>query len=348
MGLIVATDLSAIRRNVEKIKAETGKSVMLMVKCDAYGRGMEAVSEYAESFVEAFGVATATEGAKLRACGIKKPILVTMFEDADSATAVKSGLDVGIYSPRQAYALEVAAKKAHKSVNAHIAVNTGMNRLGVSDEKELEELLSALSQTSSLTVKGVYTHFYGTDDGSISLQNTRFKPFEEAVKSRFGEVTVHTQNSGAIFSDATGSLVRVGLAAYGDAEGFVPSMSVYGRIIAVNHVAAGDAVGYGRDFVILSDSDVAVVSGGYGDGVGFKQKYVLVNGKKAKVVCNPCMDVFMIDVTKASAEIGDLVTIVGRSGKEEITLSDVAKWSGTSPYAAATAFGGRIDRIYLT
>lgn len=60
------------------------------------------------------------------------------------------------------------------------------------------------------------------------------------------------------------------------------------------------------------------------------------------------MDVFMIDVTKASAEIGDLVTIVGRSGKEEITLSDVAKWSGTSPYAAATAFGGRIDRIYFT
>lgn len=347
MGFIVATDLTALRHNVEKIKAETGKLVMLMAKCDAYGRGARGVSKFAEAYVDAFGVATAKEGEKLRSLGVKKPILVTMFENQDALIAAKCDLDVGVYTTKQVELLEAAAEKMQKSLNVHIAVNTGMNRLGVCEKTSLLELLDALKRARNVFVKGVYTHFYGTDRESVKLQSKRFIEYESAVKSSFGEILTHTQNSGALSYDAPGSMVRVGLSAYGDIDGFVPTMSVYGKIISVCKVAPGDAVGYGRSFVMPDGGDVAVVSGGYGDGLSFGQEYVLINGKRVKIVCNPCMDVFMADVTGTGAKVGDAVTVIGRSGKEEITLSDVAKREGTSPYAVATAFGGRIDRVYF-
>ncbi len=347
MGFTAVTNLCALKNNLQKIASETGKKVMLMVKCDAYGRGLKKTAEFAEEYVHSFGVATADEGAELREVGIKKPVLVTMFSARDADLAVQNGLDAGIYSLSQFADVERSAKRMGRLCGVHFAVNTGMNRVGVSDKSEFLRLLYAVKNSDYVKAKGVYTHFYSADAESIKLQNSRFKWYKTCAETVFGEISVHSQNSASLKVEAYGDTVRTGLAAYGDAYGYRPTLEVYGNVIALNEVASGEGVGYGQTEKLPHRTRIAVVSGGYGDGLNFLQRQVLINGKRVNVVGDPCMDVFMADVGGVDVEIGDKVVICGRSGNEIQNVSDVATQVGSSPYRIATAFKGRIYRKYL-
>lgn len=372
----VEIDLAALRRNARAFRDRMGRGVrfMAVVKSDAYGHGATRCAEaLSRAGVQQFAVATATEGMELRQAGVEEPILV-LSEPPATAIDDLVAYDImpSVYTTEFALAYGEAAAAAGKVGRYHLAIDTGMTRIGVMPE-DVVEFRHAIDFHRGLECAGTFTHFATADvprDWDFELQLNRFNQAVAALKGAGFDVgLVHCDNTpGTILHpECQFDMCRVGIGLYGlqPADStrsqieLEPVMSVRGRVTRVVYPQVGTAVSYGATYrVPKRNIQVATVPIGYADGLSrtlSNRMEVLVDGQRCRQVGNICMDQFMFNVevntTRAfrpahAISYGDVVTVIGRDGDECITADDMAALRGTINYEVACDFGLRLEKIY--
>ncbi len=366
----VEIDLDAIAHNVREMKKMLSEPTKLMavVKANAYGHGVIPVTKAAlAAGADVLGVATAEEALTLRAHGIDAPILILGITSVKYAQAfVENNITVTVDSYEQAKALSEVALKLGKKLNIHLAVDTGMSRIGfdVSDSAVCEML--DIAKLPGVFIEGIFTHFAKADETDKSSTHEQFAKFSwicEELLSQGVEIPVkHVSNSAATIDcpEYHLDMVRVGIAIYGcypseevncaNAE-LIPAMSFRSRIVRIDTKPAGTQVSYGGIYQTDTETIVATVSVGYADGYMrnlSNHVEMLVGDIRVPQIGRICMDQCMIDVTDVhTIAVGDEVILFGRSDTQTIKAADLAKCMGTIDYELLCAIGERVPRIYL-
>ena len=372
----VEVNLAALRRNTTAFKRrlERGVELMCVVKADAYGHGAVPCAKVMHAAgASQFAVATVGEGVALREAGIEWPILVLSEPPVDCVrTLVEHDLMPSVYTADFALALGEAAAAENRVARYHLAVDTGMTRIGVR-RSDVVELRRTIDFHRGLECAGTFTHFATADvpdDWDFALQLNRFREAVETLRGAGLETgLVHCDNTpGTIMHpECHFDMCRVGIGLYGlhpaeitrsylDLE---PVMSVRGRVTRVIYPNVGDGVGYGLTWRVPKQNiQVATVPIGYADGLARElsnQMEVIVDGMRCRQVGNICMDQFMfaVDVNGARSyrptrpvEYGDVVTVLGADDDERITAEEMAALRNTINYEVVCDFGMRLEKIY--
>ena len=373
----IEIDLSAVRHNVKAFKAQLSRGVKMMcvVKADAYGHGAAQCAKAMQSVgADQFAVATVDEGVELRCSGIDNPILVLSEPPVTSIPdLVRFDIMPSVYTVDFALAYGEASAAANKVGRYHLAIDTGMTRIGVRRE-DLLEVRGSIDFHRGLECAGTFTHFATADvldNWDFDLQVNRFIEAVTALKNAGYELgLVHADNTPGtvLHKDIQFDMVRVGIGLYGlhpskltiPRIDLQPVMSVRGRVTRVVYPAVGDGVGYGMTWrVPRNNIQVATVPIGYADGLArslSNRMNVLTRGDRVRQVGNICMDQFMIAVdtagthaNKPAHEIrhGDVVTLIGKDGDLEITADEMADLRETINYEVVCNFGARLDKVYI-
>lgn len=372
----VEVNLAALRRNTSAFRRLLGRGVEMMcvVKADAYGHGAVpcAKTMHAAGATQ-FAVATVAEGVALRQAGVELPVLVLSEPPVTCVeTLVEYDLMPSVYTAEFALALGEAAASAGRVARYHLALDTGMTRIGVR-RSDAVELRRTIDFHRGLECAGTFTHFATADvpdDWDFALQVNRFRETIEALRGAGLDTgLVHCDNTPGtvLHPECHFDMCRVGVGLYGlhpsettrgriDLE---PVMSVRGRVTRVLYPNVGDGVGYGLTWrVPKRNIQVATVPIGYADGLSrtlSNQMDVLVDGARCRQVGNICMDQFMfaVDVNGARSyrptrpvEYGDVVTLIGADDDERITADEMADLRGTINYEVVCDFGMRLEKIY--
>lgn len=372
----VEVNLSALRRNTQAFKRqlERGVQMMCVVKADAYGHGaVQCVKTMQQAGASQLAVATVEEGVALRQAGVQMPILILSEPPAECVgTLVEYDLMPSVYTADFALALGEAAAAADRVARYHLAIDTGMTRIGVR-RQDVVELRRTIDFHRGLECAGTFTHFATADvldDWDFALQLNRFNEAVAALRGAgLSTGLVHCDNTPGtvLHPECHYDMCRVGIGLYGlqPAETTVPRielepvMSVRGRVTRVVYPQVGDGVGYGMTYRVPKQNiQIATVPVGYADGLARELSNnmdVLVNGRRARQVGNICMDQFMLAVDvngtrsykpTGPVEAGDVVTLIGTDGDERITADEMAAQRRTINYEVVCDFGMRLQKIY--
>ena len=356
-------NLSAIEGNMRLLRSVTPSTAKMMavVKADGYGHGAAETAEAAiRGGADMLAVASVGEGKKLRESGINVPILVLgAVTETDAADGVSNNLIQTVCSPEMVQWCEQAASEAKKQTEVHLKIDTGMGRIGVRNEPERDDVLSALKQSSHVKLSGTFTHFSDADGDEDGKQYTReqFQRFLKLTDPLPKDIIRHCCNSAAIhrFPERALNMVRAGISLYGyppvpTTMKLCPCMRWSADISFIKELPAGEYVSYGRTYRSDRPIRVATITCGYGDGYfrnAGKDGYVLIRGKRAKIVGRICMDQMMADITGIEGvSAGEEAVLIGREGEEEISAEDIASWAGTISYEVLLSVGSRVDRIF--
>ena len=368
-------DLNAIRYNATMIKQRVGAGVRVMavVKADAYGHGAVKCAKTAlNSGVDYLGVATVDEAIELREALVNAPILV-LSQPPLSAIPLLLAYKVmpSVYTPDFAIQYAETADAYGMKAPYHLAVNTGMNRIGVRHD-EVVEFMGQVSFHRALDLVGTFTHFATADSAETLDFQIQVKRFIEAVTALnvagFNPGIVHAANTAAAirYPDVHFDMVRLGVGLYGLHPSSVtrplidlkPVMSVHARITDVRTVPMSEGVSYGMNYRSPGSVKICTLPIGYADGLrrGLSGRTdVILKGQRCRQVGNICMDQCMFEVDmrtyanrlKLDPQIGDEVLLVGREGDSVVTIDDMANTLGTINYEVAIGFSHRMPRYYV-
>ncbi|MBQ0081390.1 MAG: alanine racemase [Alistipes sp.] len=362
---ILEVNLAAMERNVNYFRQRLHPSVRLtaMVKASSYGAGDEQVAMMLQKQGLAYlAVAFTDEGVRLRERGITMPILVLNADDMSFQEMIDYHLEPEIYSFRSldAFCWEVE-QHGEGSYPIHIKLDTGMHRLGFSQQEIGELLLRLNKRKTTVRVASAFTHLCVSDvrgeEEFTSLQIDRFKHMSSLLEQGLGySVIKHAEASAAItrFPDSQFDMCRLGLGLYGFGwehnDSLEPVSTLKTRIVQIHELEKGETVGYGREGKIERRSRIATIPIGYADGLnrrlGCGCWNMLVSGRKAPIIGRVCMDSCMIDVTDIEGVMeGDEVIIF--SPQKGNTPEDMAHVIGTIPYEVLTSISKRVKRIYV-
>ena len=363
-------DLDAVNTNIELLLDKLGADTKLLavIKADGYGHGAIPIAKLIDDDdrVWGFGVATATEGCELREAQIKKPILLLGYTfEEDYEDVIKGDLTPTIFSFEQAAKLAIIAHELKATVNIHIAVDTGMNRIGFADDGESIKEINKIAELENIFVEGIFTHFARADELNKQPTKTQLERFEDfmakLVANGLDISLQHCSNSAGIiqFTEANKQIVRAGISIYGlypSSEMMTldmclkPAMSITSHITHVKTIRAGEAVSYGGTYVADKEVRVATIPVGYADGYArslSNKGYVLIAGCKAPILGRICMDQFMVDVSDiAGVKVLDEVVLLGSLGNETITMEYLGELSDKFNYEFACGISKRVPRIY--
>ncbi len=362
-------NLDAIRHNMEVMKnnIKPGTRIIGVVKADGYGHGSVPVALAIDSYVWAYATATVEEAVILRNHGITKPIIILgSAPESSYEQIIRYDLQPTVFQMNKAVHLSDLACKEGKIVSVHIALDTGMSRIGYFATEEAAEETAAISRLPGIRIEGLFTHFAKADEKDKSFadhQMEEYQRFVSMVEEKGVEIpTHHCANSAGILElqqfgfDA----VRAGIAIYGlypsdevDRESvkLIPAMELKSSIVYKKVIPKGTPVSYGGIFTADKETTVATIPVGYGDGYPrslSNKGFVLIRGKRARILGRVCMDQLMADITGIpEAEEGDEVTLIGRDGNEMIAVEELASISGGFHYEIICDIGKRVPRVYL-
>jgi Alr-MurF fusion protein len=359
-GTVMEIDLGALVHNFNFIKSTLKKStkIMVMVKAFAYGSGGNEVANLLQYHqADYLGVAYADEGVELRKNNITLPIMVMNPSVESFEQCLQYHLEPEIFSHRTLHSL---VQYLHgKPCRIHIKIDTGMHRLGF-DEEDLNELILVLKQHKNLSVASIFSHLAGADeekhDDFSREQAEHFKMSADRLSNELGyRPLYHILNSPGILRlpEFQFDMVRLGIGLYGIdptdkySAALKPVATLKTVISQIKTIKQGESVGYGRRGVALKETVLATIALGYADG--FSRAFsrgvgqVLINGKKAKVIGNVCMDMTMVDITGIPAHEGDEVIIFGK----DLPIQDVAQSIDTIAYEILTNTSERVKRVFV-
>lgn len=361
---VLEINLNAIINNLNYYKSQLGAKtkVMAMVKAFSYGSGSFEIANVLQyNHLDYLAVAYADEGVELRRAGITLPIMVMNPEQQSYELMIQNKLEPEIYSFK-VFDLFVKALKRSGHEGApypvHIMIDTGMHRLGF-EEPDLHKLIIQIKNNKLIKVKSVFSHLATADEPIHRLftkdQIALFDELSQKVCENLGgNIIRHISNSaGALaFPEGQFDMVRLGIGMYGiSAFGehqskLEPVSELKTTISQIKNVPAHDSVGYSRMEMPTKDIVIATVPIGYADGLrrslGRRKGYMIINGEKAPIVGNVCMDMCMLDITHIDAEEGDEVIVFG----SELPIQQFAKLMDTIPYEALTGISPRVKRVY--
>ncbi len=362
-----SVDVGAIKNNFDELKKclPAGTKTMAVVKADAYGHGSVKVAKALENRADYFAVAVIDEALELRESGINNPILILTYTSPyQFEELIINGFIPTVYNFDDAKRLSETAQKLQKKVVIHIAVDTGMSRIGFSDTDSSIETIKRISALPMVETEGIFSHFACADsaDKTCALgQKKRFDNFVSKLENAGVSIPMkHICNSaGTIDFDFAYDIVRIGIALYGlypseeidkSKVKLTPAMEVFSHIIHIKDIEKGVSVGYGHTYTAPEKRTVATVCIGYADGFNraFSNRgYVLINGKKAPIIGKVCMDQIMVDITGIeNVNVGDYAVIMGRSGDEIITAEHLGEMSDSFNYEIICTFMPRVIRVH--
>ncbi|ALI98789.1 bifunctional UDP-N-acetylmuramoyl-tripeptide:D-alanyl-D-alanine ligase/alanine racemase [Rufibacter tibetensis] len=363
-GTKLEVNLDALVHNLNyyRTKVPARVKIMVMVKAFAYGAGAYEIANLLQfQRVDYLAVAYADEGIALREHGITLPIMV-MNPSPDSFLKMRQySLEPEIYSPDLLHRfLDYFPKKSSKTPRIHLKLDTGMHRLGF-NPSELEEALEVLDHMPHVRVQSVFSHLAGADEALYNdfsqEQITQFKQMATQVEKALGySVTKHILNSAGIVrfgEKAAFDMVRLGIGLYGiesagQEQGNLLTVGQLKTTVSqVKYIKAGETIGYSRRGIAATDKQTATIAIGYADGYdrrfGNGVGVVLINGQRAPIIGNVCMDMCMVDVTGLDVRAGDEVLVFG----EELPLTELASRIGTIPYELLTNVSTRVKRVFF-
>jgi Alr-MurF fusion protein len=331
--------------------------VMVMVKAFSYGLGTYDVAKLLEeNKVDYLGVANIYEGIELRKAGINLPIMVMKPEIDSFNLVVEYNLTPVIFS---IHALKTLIKTINNTpFTISLKIDTGMHRLGF-DEKEIPELISILKEHSSIKIESIFSHLAAAEDSAeddfTNQQIELFKKITSTISSEFDyHIDQHILNSNGIirFNTAQFDLVRLGIGLYGVSsdqatqDKLLPASTLKSKISQIKYIVKGETIGYNRKGLASKNMTIATIPVGYADGLSRKlgngNWEMLVNGKKAPIIGNVCMDMVMIDVTGIDCKEGDEAFIFSA----ENPITEMAKCIETIPYEILTSYSPRVLRVF--
>ncbi len=363
----IELDYEALRHNVEFFRGRLPKECRLMpaIKADAYGHGAILMGrELNRLGVDAFCVACVEEGIELRRAGVKGEILILGYTHPSRFDML------GKYRLAQAvvdydYAREL--NRFGKTVHVHVAVDTGMHRLG--ERSENIERICAIYGMKNLIADGIFSHLCATDVVAAREQaytRRQVEEFGNVVKElekrgcRCGKVHLLSSYGMMNYPQFAGDYARVGIALYGllstEEDGAAwegclrPVLSLKARVASVRKLYAGEHAGYGMQFEAVGDTRVATVCIGYADGVPRElsngRGEALVRGTRVPIIGRVCMDQLMLDVGGVpEVRAGDEAVFIGKSYGERITAGEVAARCETITNEVLSRLGARLRRV---
>ena len=354
-------DLDVLKGNIAKIRELcNGKKIIAIVKANAYGHGdVQCAKALNECGVRHFAVSNLWEAQQLSENSVNGDILI--FGYCDIPLILENSDKNYLFSVGDAdYAKELsdAAMKSGVKAHVHIKIDTGMGRVGITSEEQLERILAQ----NGLDCRAAYTHFAVSDSleqSDIGFTNSQQRKLIEMCKKH--GLTTHSQNSGGIIyhGEFDGDFVRAGIIMYGQKpderfpipDGIRPIFQLKSVVSQLKTIHAGDTVSYGRTFTAARDTKLALIPCGYADGFNRRLSNnwnVMINGRPAPVCGRICMDQTLVDVSDIpDVKLGDVVTVYSNEIEGGCSVTEAAKRIGTINYELLCAIGTRVPRIYI-
>ncbi|MEQ8155098.1 MAG: alanine racemase [Clostridiaceae bacterium] len=362
-------NLNSLEHNMKEIKKHAkDKKIYAVVKADAYGHGaLDVAPVFLASGATALAVAVITEAMELRRSGVKAPILILGYTPLTFGRQIAEyDIEQTVYDLDYARELSRIAQKENKKVKIHIALDTGMGRIGLLPDETGLNSVREMRKLPNIILEGIFSHFSTADEEDKSYSEYQLKVFNDFVSKLEAEGikfnVKHLSNSAAIMDlpQAHFDGVRPGIIMYGyypsdevlkDKLDLKPALTLKTNIVHVKTLPKGMYISYGRKFITDRESVIATLPIGYADGytraLSNKGK-VIINGKLAPVVGRVCMDQLMVDVTDAGeVKVGDEAILLGEQGNTKFNADDLAKILDTINYEIICMIGRRVPRVYI-
>ncbi|MEF9952146.1 MAG: alanine racemase, partial [Clostridium sp.] len=362
-------NLDNLRHNVREVQSLVGNSKIFgVIKADAYGHGsIEVARILREEKVYGFAVAVITEALELRRGSFNEPILVLGYTPHTFADEiVKMNITQTVFNYFLAECISKEAKKQGKVAKIHIKIDTGMGRLGYSDNDNIIDEVKKIIALPNIEVEGIFSHFSTADEGDKEFSHYQLNKFKSIIKELEDEGInfrfKHIANSGAIvdIGEAYFDAVRPGIILYGYypsrevnqvALNLKPVMTLKSNVVYVKEVEQGTPISYGRTFVADKKMKIATIPIGYADGFTrllYGKASVIINGIECKVVGKICMDQCMVDVSECKdIKVSDEVIIMGQTHNINMNAEVIAGRLDTISYEVLCMVSKRVPRVYI-
>ena len=361
-------DLDAIKFNIENIKKiSKNHDIVAVVKADAYGHGaVDIVPTLLENGAKKLAVAMISEAQELIRNNITAPIIILGYTPLEYGDLLVNNLiEQTVYDLDYAKKLSDIALSLGKKAKIHIAIDTGMGRIGFLPNEDSINIIEEISKLKGIEITGIFTHFSTADEKDKEYTYEQFNKIRfvisELEKTNINIPFKHVSNSGAIIDLPETYLdgVRAGIILYGyypsdevkkDRLPLKKALTLKTKVSHVKELDEGMYVSYGRKFKTSRKTKIATIPIGYADGYSrllSKKAKVIINGKLANVIGNICMDQCMVDVTDVGeVSVGDEVILLGSEGNLKFDADDMANLLGTINYEVLCMIKQRIPRVY--
>jgi len=357
-------NLKSLAFNLNQVKKVLSAKTMILatIKADGYGHGLIPVArKLAASKVDYFGVASIDEGIKLRAAGIKIPVLILgLFFKDDIAPLFDYELTPTICSYDLALELDRRGQRLAQRIKVHIKVDTGMGRIGLTEQEALK-LIRRIHRLKFIEIEGIFTHF-ALADINQKFTADQINSFSRLILQLETEgihiPLAHAANSMGVlaYRQSHFNMVRPGLVLYGLYPrpglkiNLKPVLSLKTKVMYVKKVPKGCGISYGHSYITKKKTTIITLPIGYGDGYPRNLSNIgpiLVKGKRFKISGRVCMDQIMVDVGNLKVRLGDEAVLIGTQAKDRISAEELARYCNTIPYEIVCGLGSRIPRVYL-
>lgn len=351
-------NLDVIARNYRYARAFLGDRtrVMAVVKADAYGHGIEPVVRVLErENCPMYAVISLDEAKRVRTESAKDILIMGFVDDAEIQEAIREGFILSLYDRSHVDLLHELATRVGIPLRVHLKVETGMNRLGMQISEAIE-FLSLRAHFPMIQVESVFTHLAMSSTREVNLEQlANFRLMIEAMGEMGVSVPIHMTNSHGVkpFPEGHFDYVRLGLTLYGVEPvlpGLEPSLTAKTVVMQKKPLRKGESTSYSKLFTAPHDMEIAILAMGYAEGLSQSMTNkinCIVSGIKTPLVGQICMNLCIADVTNIPAQRGDEVVIIGKQGKEEIRVADIAQQTGIRHHEVMTRLGKSIPKVYL-
>lgn len=362
-------NLDNLAHNMQEVRRITNRNtkISVVIKADAYGHGaVDIGNTLLENGANRFAVATLSEAIQLRKYYSDTEIMVLGYTPEHLAKKViKNQIIQTIYSLDQAREFAKIALSLNTNIIVHIKIDTGMHRLGLLPTKETVDEIINISKLKGLIIEGIFTHFATSDEINKEYTKKQVRKFNfvinELEKQGLSIPLKHVSNSAAIIDlpEFNYDMVRAGIMIYG----LYPStnisrnivdlkevMCLKAKIAQVKEIEAGSGVSYGLKYTFDKQAKIAILPIGYADGYTrllSNKSHVIVNGIKAPIVGNICMDQCIVDISGIEAQRGDEVVLFGGNDQDGISIESIAKLLDTINYEVICMLNKRVPHVYI-
>jgi len=368
---------SILTDNVKKItsKYKNYQYYIGVVKANAYGHGDYIINDLIKGGINYLAVSSLEESLSIRKYNKDIPILVLEPVNLDYLNIViENKITITIDSLN--YAKSLLEQQLPSKLKIHIKLDTGMNRLGIKNKKEVTTTINLLKENKNIILEGIYTHIGTSGINDIYYDQSINKFIELTSNINLSEIPiVHLNRSitlvhHQIYPFETG--VRLGIIMYGFNQS-IPNptgikkikrnllikklgisesilyndldlktaFSLYSEIISIRKVSKGEYVGYGANYIAKEDIIVGTIPIGYYDGITSSMKYVSINNKLYEIIGDICMDMIQVKIDN-TIKLYDEVEIFGNN----ISIKDVSHRTNSNAYHILTGITTRVPRIY--
>jgi alanine racemase len=356
-------DVAAIRTNTRIARKQIGSTVGLIavVKSDAYGHGIEKVAQVLDQEgADMFAVITLEEAHIVRRVSRKPVLILNYLDTAETQEAIECGFTLTLYDREMIPQLERLAARANKQAKVHVKVETGLNRLGMTVDQTVDFLLGQ-RHFPHIHVEAVFSHLAQASNYDLNVPQLRkLQDVILRTSDRIDVLPFHLVSSYALanFSEGYLDAVRAGLVFYGTDSvlpGLEPCLTFKANVAQVKSIDAGEGVSYEHLWRAKRDSEIAVITAGYGEGFTMAltgHAEALIAGHRVPVIGKIAMNLCIADVTGLPIKRGDEVVLIGSQatedgGIETIRVADLAQASGIRHHEIVTRLGSAVPRKYV-